>query len=179
MFARKPSTAEQAKIDAQAKLEAELSEAIAGLRSELAKLESERKARAEERKLSGELEGLQKQIAKLTIDKDRIVEDNAREKREVTHMVGLERKRQEFEAEQAKQSVATARTEAMLEVREENLAAERTAFEQHMKFQNDRFEAEVGYLKDLMGQILDRLPTVTVDRQLSDRTVTRKAPPAE
>lgn len=148
----------------------QLDDAVLALQQEIADLKAERAAVTTERDAAKRVKSLQEQISRLEIDKGKIVEDNAREKREVTHMVGLERKRQEFEAEQARKGIETARAQAVLEVREENLKQEREAFEAHMKFQNDRFTAEVGYLKDLMGQILDRLPTVTVDRQITEKT---------
>jgi hypothetical protein len=43
-----------------------------------------------------------------------------------------------------------------------------------MSFQEDRFKKEVGYLKDLMEKVLERLPTVTVDRQISDTTSVKR-----
>ena len=52
--------------------------------------------------------------------------------------------------------------------------SERKAFAKEMAFREERFTAEVGYLKGLMGEILDRLPTVTVDRQISEKTTTTK-----
>jgi len=156
-------------------LEAQLTDTVLDLTAQIAKLEATLKARGKETELTTEANVLREQIAKLNIDKDRIVETNAREKREVTHMVGLERKRQEFEAEQALAGIEQARKEAVLEVKTENLATEREAFKKEMDFREARFNQEVGYLKDLMGQILERLPTVTVDRQITDRTTTTKS----
>jgi hypothetical protein len=97
---------------------------------------------------------LKKQIAELEINKGKLKEDHDREQRELRHMIGLEKKRQEFEVEKAKQ-------ETSLKVREENLSADKKRFEQQMKFHEDRFTEEVKYLKDLMGQVLERLPNVT------------------
>ena len=148
----------------------ELDTAVLALKAEIEELRIERNAQMKQLDAAKSVIDLKRQITDLEIAKAKIVEDNAREKREVTHMVGLERKRQEFEAEQALKGIETAREEAILEVREENLKAERVAFEKSMDFQQKRFEKEVGYLKDLMGQILERLPTVTVDRQISEKT---------
>ena len=142
----------------------ELDTAVLALKAEIEELRIERNAQMKQLDAAKSVIDLKRQITDLEIAKAKIVEDNAREKREVTHMVGLERKRQEFEAEQALKGIENAREEAILEVREENLKAERVAFEKSMDFQQKRFEKEVGYLKDLMGQILERLPTVTVDR---------------
>src|ERR1044072_7838961 len=81
-----------------------------------------------------EVLNLQKQVEELKISKSRIVEDNAKQERELRHMIGLEKKRQEFEIEEAKRRTA-------LEVREENLKADQKRFEEHLKFNTDRFEA--------------------------------------
>ncbi|KKK93068.1 hypothetical protein LCGC14_2696590, partial [marine sediment metagenome] len=82
-------------------------------------------------------------------------EDRAKKDREIEHKVGLERTRQKFEGEQAKR-------EAIVTVREENLTADRTRFEEQMKFQQDRFTEEVKYLKEMVGQVLKRLPTAEI-----------------
>ena len=148
----------------------ELNQAILDLKTEIANLTAEREAQTKATDLNASLIDLQQELENLKISKARLIEDNEREKREVTHMVGLERKRQEFEADQARKGIETAREKAVLEVREENLKTERDAFTKQMAFQQTRFETEVKYLRDLMGQILDRLPTVTVDRQITEKT---------
>jgi hypothetical protein len=43
-----------------------------------------------------------------------------------------------------------------------------------MDFREERFKKEVGYLKDLMAQVLERLPTVTVDRKITETTKSSK-----
>ena len=149
---------------------AELEETITALKGQIADLKAERAAASTERDAVKRIKNLQEQISRLEIDKGKIVEDNDRKLRETTHMVGLERKRQEFEAEQAKKGIEHARAQAILEVQRENLETERAAFVKEMKFREERFTQEVGYLKDLMTQILDRLPTVTVDRQITEKT---------
>jgi hypothetical protein len=53
-------------------------------------------------------------------------------------------------------------------VREENLAADRKRFEEQMKFQNDRFTQEVGYLKDMLGQMMKRLPSAEIVAEFSN-----------
>lgn len=145
-------------------LSEELLSELRALSKSVAELKGERDAVREEVTLADRVKRLQKDVSDLEIQKDRLKEDHAREKREVEHMVGLERKRQEFEAEQAMKAVDVARTEATLAVREENLATDRARFESEMKFTRERFEAEVGYLKELMVEVLDRLPKVTVDK---------------
>ncbi len=112
--------------------------------------------------LHGEVIRLQQELSALQIRESNIKEQHAREERELTHMIGLQKKAQD-------QELVNARREAVQAVREENLAAERKRFDHHMSFREKRFTEEVGYLKDLMGQILERLPTVTVDRKETKR----------
>jgi hypothetical protein len=142
------------------KTDEELLNEIRGLRADLREARKQRDEWRDRAKAEEEITALRKQIADLEIRRDKITEDHEREKREVKHMVGLERKRQEFEIDQA-------RRETTVTVREENLAADRKRFEEQMKFTTERFQAEVGYLKDLMGEVLDRLPTVTVDKTVT------------
>ena len=104
-------------------------------------------------KLSGTVDALKKQVTDLEIQRDKKQEEYARREREVEHMVGLERKRAEFERESAAR-------EATLRVREENLKADRDRFEAQMEFQNTRFTAEVGYLKEMIGRVLEAIPNV-------------------
>ena len=122
----------------------------------LAELKVKRDSLMEQVGLAEEVVRLKREIAALQIDRSKITEDHAREDRELRHMIGLERKRQEVEVQQAKR-------DSVLTVREENLAADKQRFEEQMKFHQDRFQAEVGYLKELMGQILNRLPNVEVN----------------
>ncbi len=148
----------------------ELNDAIVALKEEIVELKAERNAQAKQTNLLKDYTALKLEVEELKISKARLVEDNEREKREVTHMVGLERKRQEFEAEQARKGIETAKTDAVLKVREENLKAEKEAFAKQMKFQQEQFDGQVKYLKGMVEQILERLPTVTVDRQISETT---------
>lgn len=110
--------------------------------------------------LRRQITGLQENLETLKLEKARKDEDFERQKREVEHKVGLERKRQEFE-------VSSAKREATLSVREENLKADRERFESQMKFQNDRFEKEVGYLKEMMKTIVERLPSARFTADLT------------
>ncbi len=105
--------------------------------------------------LSAEVLSLKKQIAELTIAKSTIEETNAMKERELRHMIGLERKRQEVEMAQAKR-------ETELTVREGNLVAEKARFEEQLKFNTARFEKMETYLKEMMGDILKRLPNVSM-----------------
>ncbi len=106
--------------------------------------------------LSAEVLTLKQQIAQLNIDKSKIEEEHAREDRELRHMIGLEKRRQEVEIQQAKKDTE-------LTVREGNLAAEKTRFEEQLKFNTERFSTMEKYLKDMLTDILKRLPNVTMN----------------
>lgn len=112
--------------------------------------------------LQAKVAALREDLSKLEIDKSKKEETFQRREREIEHKVGLERARQEQELKAAKR-------EALVEVREENLAAERKQFSDQMKFQTDRFAAEQEYLKDLMGQILKRLPDITASLKVGGK----------
>lgn len=114
--------------------------------------------------LTEQVLALKRQIADLEITKAKKEEQHASQERELRHMIGLEQKRQSVEMEQAKR-------EAMLAVREENLKAERTRFEEQLKFNTARFESMEKYLKDMMADILQRLPNVNMELT---RTTTAK-----
>lgn len=105
--------------------------------------------------LTAEVLTLKRQIASLEIDKSKIQEEHSRQERELRHMIGLEKKRQEVELVQAKKDTE-------LTLREGNLVAERARFEEQLKFNTSRFETMEKYLKDMMGDILKRLPNVTM-----------------
>ena len=105
--------------------------------------------------LNKEARALREKLVTLEIQKDRKDEEFAKERREIEHKVGLERTRQEFEVKNAKR-------EATVTVREENLTADRDRFEGQMKFQNERFTTEVEYLKEMVGQVLKRLPDASI-----------------
>ena len=99
---------------------------------------------------------LKKQINDLEIEKSKIKEQHEREERELRHMIGLEKKRQEFEIDQSKR-------ETTLKVQQENLAADKKRFEDQMKFHETRFTEEVGYLKSMISNVLERLPNVNME----------------
>jgi hypothetical protein len=128
---------------------------IAGLRVDVKALKREREQVGEELGLTDQIASLKRQIADLEIGKAKLEEDNARKIREVTHQVGLQRKRQDFEVSSAKRDTA-------LEVREANLAAERDRFERDMTFQREELTRQVDYLKGLMERVLERLPDVSM-----------------
>lgn len=111
--------------------------------------------------LTAEALQLKRQIADLQIEKSKREEGHAREERELRHMIGLEKKRQEVEIAQAKRDTE-------LTVREGNLKADQQRFEDQLKFNTQRFETMEKYLKDMLSDILQRLPTVTVDMKRGD-----------
>ena len=106
-------------------------------------------------KLSSKVAGLRQEVEKLTIERDRKQEEFSRREREIEHKVGLERKRQEFEIDQAKR-------ETTVTVREENLDADKKRFEEQMAFHEKRFTEEVKYLKDMVSEVLKRLPSAEI-----------------
>jgi len=91
---------------------------------------------------------LEKDVQRLELEKKSREWEFDKREMEVEHKVGLERKRQEFEVDEARRT-------AMLEVKEENLKAQQERFEKQMDFITERFEQEVGYLKDILGQVLE------------------------
>lgn len=99
---------------------------------------------------------LKRQIADLQIEKSKKQEDFDRRERELTHMIGLEKKRQEVE-------VAQATTAATLAVREANLDADKKRFEQTIEGNKKSLEDGFGYMRGILTEVLGRLPTVTVD----------------
>jgi chromosome segregation ATPase len=128
---------------------------IAGLRGDIKALKREREDIREELDLADEVVNLKQKISDLKSDESRIREQHAREKREVEHQVGLQRKRQDFEMESVKRDTE-------LTVREENLDAERERFNRDMGFQRDELKNQISYLKDLMEKVFERLPSVTL-----------------
>lgn len=143
-----------------------LSQEIERLTREVSSLRAEKKEVSEQRSLQDQIISLKKQVTELEITRDKKQEDFDRRERELTHMIGLEKKRQEFEI---KQSVENAR----LAVREENLKAEREQFSKEIKFKEDQLTTQIEYLQKLMKSVLDRLPTVTVDKHVEVKETRR------
>ena len=131
---------------------------IGQLRGEIQALREEKRVVGKAAELQTKISELQKKLVDLEIQEDRVTEDRARERREVEHMVGLERKRQEFEVQQAKR-------ETQVELREVALTEQRKRFEEQMKFIENRLADEVKYLKDdIIKALLKAMPTFRVDR---------------
>ena len=140
---------------------AQFEKQVAALHAEAMKqVEADLKSIKSVSDLSAKVKFLREELEKLKIEKARRDEEFERREREVEHKVGLERKRQEFELESGKK-------EAILKVREENLTADRKRFDEQMKFHDERFTAEVGYLKDMLADIVKRLPTAEFTADLT------------
>lgn len=106
-------------------------------------------------RLTGDVTRLREELETLKIEKARKDEEFAKKEREIEHKVGLERKRQEFEIEQAKR-------ETSVTVREENLSADRKRFEEQLEFHQTRFETEVKYLHEMAEKLMERLPSADI-----------------
>jgi chromosome segregation ATPase len=109
--------------------------------------------------LAEEAIGLRTEVEELKIQKSRREEEVARERREIEHATGLHRKQSEWERKKAVD-------EAKITVREENLTAERQRFEDQIEFHKVQIAAEVDRLEKLLTGLMDRLPTVTVEKSI-------------
>lgn len=105
---------------------------------------------------------LQKQVAVLNNVQESIKEGYARKEREIEHKVGL--LRTEIEAGDAQREAAYGLRvqEAKLAAREEGLKERERAFVERMDFMTKRFTEEVGYLKNMVSEVLKRLPDAAV-----------------
>lgn len=130
-----------------------LTTAIEAQSKDLADIRGQLKAAKSTLSLADEYAASKKKLTDLEIELDRVKESHARETREIEHMVGLEKKRQTFEIDSAKR-------DAILTVREENLTADRDRFESQMAFMQKRMEGELERLNGLTSEILERLPKV-------------------
>lgn len=105
---------------------------------------------------------LEKEVTRLTIEADRKKEEWERREREIEHKIGLERKRQEFEIQQAKRDTSVT-------VREENLKADKERFKAEMDFQRERLQGEVASLRELVTQMLQRLPSAEIYAEIGGK----------
>ena len=129
---------------------------VIGISSKEQRLLEDLREHAKGLELATSVLNLKKQINDLEIEKSKLKEQHEREERELRHMIGLEKKRQEFEIEQSKR-------ETKLTIQQENLAADKKRFEDQMKFHETRFTEEVGYLKEMISNVLERLPNVNME----------------
>jgi hypothetical protein len=130
----------------------ELMEQLASLKTQIAELQGDRVGQRKAKSLEDELVKLKRDLTDKQIEFDREQEKWDREKREVEHMVGLQRKRGEFET-------GAAEREARLSVREENLASAQKRFDEHVAFIEKRFDQQFESLNGLMEKFLERMPT--------------------
>lgn len=145
-------------FDRRAELKTEiedLTKQVGELNGSIVKLTREHAAAAEAVALSDQVLKLKRQVADLEIEKSKKTEEFDKRERELTHMVGLERSRQE-------QEIKLAKRETTVEVREGNLKAEREEFEKRMAFREKTFDEQTKSMKSILEQVLGRLPTVTV-----------------
>lgn len=121
---------------------------MAGLRADVKALKTERDETAERNRLRDQIEELKREKATLT-------EDSARKVRETEHKTGLLKVKQEHDVEHGRRM-------AVLEVREENLAADRERFAAEMAFQREHFDKRADDQDKLLQAILERLPAIDV-----------------
>ena len=139
-------------------VEQKLLDQLETLSAQVAELKGERKANRELISLTDQVTKLKEEISSLEIGKSKLEEKNAREKREIEHMVGLEKKRQETE-------LKLGMREAKLEVSEQNLAADKARFDENVAFIKD----ETASTRKLVTELLERLPKVTIDGTLTTK----------
>lgn len=112
------------------------------------------------------IESLEQEISKLKIEKSVKEEEFARHERDVTHKLGLERMRQEQDAEASKKLM-------QLEVREQNLSAEEKRFKDQLKFEREHLQDQIKNLNVLVEKVFEKLPQVsheykTIERRASN-----------
>lgn len=136
---------------------------IRSLTKEVAGLRGERDAQQGLRDLTDERNDLTARIERLKIEKDRTDETNRRERREVEHMVGLEKKRMEQER-------ILAVREAELKVKEDAVDAKVAALTEQLDFSTKELGSQITYLKDdIIKQVFERLPIVEVNKTVRSR----------
>lgn len=132
----------------------------AKLADELAQLRAEIRALRTERDSTAQVTSLREQAERLKLERGRLIEENDRKIRETEHKVGLLKTQQEHD-------VANARRETMVQVREENLSADRDRFKGEMDFQRQHLEKEVERVASILGQVLERLPNLDATLELA------------
>lgn len=127
-----------------------------------AKMLDEFSALAEVEQATEKVVELTKQLAVLKVEKDNIQEGFARKEREVEHKVGLLRQEIEVGEAQKEAQYGLRVQEAKLAAREEGLKSREVAFAERMEFMTKRFTDEVGYLKGMVAQVLERIPDAAI-----------------
>lgn len=139
-----------------------LTEQIAALTDQVAELNSEISTLTRQRDRTRELHDLEDQVEKIKLERDRLKEQHAREIRETEHQTGLLRRQVDQDQANAKVKAELAAQEAKLEVREENLQADKDRFAAEVAFQRQFMEREVGRLEGLIKEVLARVPKIEV-----------------
>ena len=109
------------------------------------------------------------EIETLKIEKMRKEEEFEKREREITHKIGLERMRQEFERDQAKR-------EAEVEVKKGNLDEERKRFEDHISDHRKAIEDHVEYMRDLTKAVLERVPSAEIFAEMGGNNGANRIP---
>jgi hypothetical protein len=104
--------------------------------------------------LSNLVKKLREELSTLQIIQSKKEEEWARKEREIEHKVGLERKRQEQELTIEKSRLEVEFDKRLIEAEKVAIAAERSKFEEHIKFVQDRFEEEVRNQRDLIERLV-------------------------
>ena len=123
------------------------------LADEIAGLTVEVKGLRRERDDMPRVTELERDIERLKLEKARLTEQNDRKIRETEHKVGLLKTKQDHDVEHATRM-------AKLQVREENLAADRERFKAEMDFQREHLQREVTRVEDILAKVLERLPNI-------------------
>jgi chromosome segregation ATPase len=126
---------------------------IAGLRDKIGQLEAEIHKLTTVRDQTAAVRTLEEQIEKLKVEKSRLSEERERRERDTEHKVGLLLQTQE-------QDLKIARQQTELDVREQNLAADKKRFADEMAFQRQHFDAQVADMKTVLAQVLAKLPDI-------------------
>lgn len=127
-------------------LQTRLLDSIEALSKQVSELKGEREANREVLTLTDQVKKLKKEIGDLEVGKSKLEEKNERERREIEHMVGLEKTRQKQELELAKR-------EAKLEVSEANLEAEKARFNENVAFIKDETQSTRKLVTELLEVI--------------------------
>lgn len=140
------------------------------LADELAQLKSQVRALRAERDETRGLNELKGEIEELKLSKARLVEDNDRKIRDTEHKVGLLKLQQDHEVKNAKR-------ETQLEVREQNLTADKDRFAAEMEFQRKHLQGEVTRIEKILEKVLDRLPNIEATFSAETTVAPRAASP--
>jgi chromosome segregation ATPase len=144
---------------------------IASLRDRIGQLEAEIHKLTTMRDRTAEVRTLEEHIEKLKLEKGRLTEERERRERETEHKVGLLLQSQE-------QDLRNARRETELEVREQNLAADKDRFKSEMDFQRKHLETQVKDIQSILAQVLDKLPDIQATFSRRDHAAEAKPAPS-